>query len=30
MNINEFPGHARGAENISSRSLYLSRFSGIL
>ncbi len=29
MNINEFPGHVRGTENFSSRSLCLSRFNGI-
>ncbi len=26
MNINEFPGHARGTENFSLCSLYHSRF----
>ncbi len=30
MNINEFPGHARGTENFSLCSLFLSRFNGIL
>ncbi len=28
MNIHEFPRHASGSENFSSRSLHLSRFNG--